>query len=95
MNIYDKRWLNARKFAEKVEAIITEHEDYVLMYDGELVDEIKIDEEHREIFIVSENCTYGLYNGDKDYDEGANTTSKKWLEEIKQRVQIFKEIEIL
>jgi hypothetical protein len=94
MNIFDKRWLNARKFTEKVNSIISENEDCFVFFDGESFDEIKIDEEHREILLVSTNCVVCIYNGDKDCDEGAHTTSKEWLTDTKQRLQIFKEIQI-
>lgn len=95
MNIYDKRWNNARNFFQKV-LELAERGEYVLMFDGSILSgDIKIDDEHREIVIVEDNCTFIVFNGDKDLDEGAHTPSKEWLADIKERFRVFEEVNVM
>lgn len=95
MNIYDKRWNNARNFFQKV-LEIAEKGDYVLMFDGViLTGDVKIDDDHREIVIIEDNSTWVVYNGDTDYDEGAHTTSKEWLANMKERFRVFEEVDVM
>lgn len=79
MNNYDRRWLNALHWAQKIKASF-DTEKYLLMYDGELYTSDKwkfeIDEEDKFIRLNSlDGSTRNMiYDYDLDWDHGSYYT---------------------
>lgn len=95
MNVYDARWNNARNFIQRIKELADTNE-YVLMFDGDTLTDgyIEVDDENREINIVFPGCCINIFNSDPDYDEGAHTPVKEWIDEMKTRLRVFREISI-
>lgn len=92
---YEKRWQAVKKFVEtKINPLMMD-ERYIVAMDGDLIDiraPLEIHDDTKEIVVTSDHCTYVIYNGDPDCDEGAHTPTREVIKELRQRFQIFKEI---
>ena len=90
-NNYDRRWLNALQWAEKMKASF-DTEKYLLMYDGELYTSDKwkfeIDEEDKFIRLNSlDGSTHNtIYEYDLDWDHGSYST----VSETNERLSKYK-----
>lgn len=93
---YEKRWLAAKKFIETKINPLLSNPVYFAAFDGDLIsikDPFVIDEENKEIVAdLGNGCLMCIYNGDPDWDEGAHTPTREFIKDIRDRLQIFKEV---
>lgn len=86
MNIYDARWQNALKIANKINLYL-EQGYLVFNDDNEIITgRFRITED--EITLLPEkdknSCVYGYFLKDKEWDEGMHTTIKEYNEPFKK-----------
>lgn len=96
MNIYEKRWNAVKKFVETKINPLLSNPDYVAAYDGDIIsirDPITIDEENKEMILdLGHGCSVCFYNGDPEFDEGVHSTIKETIQELRERLEVFKAV---
>jgi hypothetical protein len=94
LNVYDRRWNNAKQLFERLQLLAKEQNCFVVFDNDFETDEIEINEDDRTINFVGDHCSVNVYNGDPEYDEGANSTIQEWNDEMRSRIRVFKEIDL-
>lgn len=82
MNIYEARWNNALRIAIKINSYIDQ--GYLVFNDENEIITGKFRITDKEIVLIpdqtKQNCVYGYFLKDRDWDEGMYTTIKEYNE---------------
>lgn len=96
MNNYDRRWQFVLNWATKIKALHDTGEYLLIDNNSEVVPpkaEIKIDLENRGVYIVNDNYTLMLFEGNLEYDHGAYTPISE-LRKMFAGYQLYKKVDI-
>lgn len=93
MNVYDARWNNAKRLAERLQQYAKDNNCFIVFDNDFEPSELVINEEERTVVFESPGCAVCIYDGNPEFDDGANTPIGEWNEEMKQRIRVFKEID--
>ena len=98
LNIYEKRWLAAKKFFEWFKKQIEAAGGDYFTYNGERhsIDSLIIDENEIYILETDGGSRYiiNLFENNREYDHGLYTPIKEYQEEFLSEIKIFKEIKV-
>lgn len=93
MSIYTDRWNAVHELF--MDHIVPAFDDPTcdVLFEGQLLtrDQLVIDDQLIEIVI--DNCTYVVYNGDPEFDEGAYDLQADTAKRIRKQFKIYKRID--
>jgi hypothetical protein len=95
MNIYEKRWLKAKSYFERLNKIVATKK-YTIMFSDMFLEKGKIfdiNETEKLISISQDNIQWIIYNGDPTYDEGVLDKIEDTLKSFKDMIKVYAEVD--
>ena len=97
LNIYDKRWARVRQFFQRLNDYVELNEDCVVYWNGMIIvnhPPFSINDFEREIIYRVDNCTFVLWNGDPEQDDGAHDKLSSTIDSFRKEIHLMKRLSL-